>query len=49
MEEDHRVDSLDEIGQKQDTVAQGRDHKEAVGFSGEEEDAKFDLGHVKMR
>lgn len=36
------LDSLHETGQKQDPTAQGRDHREAVGFCGEEENAKFD-------
>lgn len=43
------LDSLHETGQKQDPTAQGRDHREAVAFCGEEENAKFDLGHLKMR
>lgn len=35
---------------KQDkNKTQGRDHREAVDFDGEEENAKFVLGHVKMR
>lgn len=43
------LDSLEETGQKRDTIAQERSSREVVSLSGEEENAKFDLGCVKLK